>query len=76
MESRLSVESAMRVLESVPISLHCWQGDDVGGFEVELKTLPAGAAWDYYCLSHNAPVGADWMAEARRYEHAVLSRRG
>lgn len=24
---------AMEVLRTVPISLHCWQGDDVGGFE-------------------------------------------
>ena len=32
--ARLGVdtERAMETLRRVPISLHCWQGDDVGGF--------------------------------------------
>ncbi|NLE37962.1 MAG: L-rhamnose isomerase, partial [Pirellulaceae bacterium] len=29
----VDTEQAMRVLAGVPVSLHCWQGDDVGGFE-------------------------------------------
>ncbi len=29
----VDVDAAMNVLKTVPISLHCWQGDDVGGFE-------------------------------------------
>jgi L-rhamnose isomerase len=29
----VDAEAAMKTLETVPISLHCWQGDDVGGFE-------------------------------------------
>jgi len=41
----------------------------------ELKTLPFGAVWDYYCLTHEAPVGTDWMREAREYEESVLSKR-
>jgi L-rhamnose isomerase len=32
-ELGVDTEQAMRVLRGVPISLHCWQGDDVGGFE-------------------------------------------
>ena len=32
-EHGVDVESAMRALAGIPISLHCWQGDDVGGFE-------------------------------------------
>jgi L-rhamnose isomerase len=31
--SGVDVEAALAVLNSVPLSLHCWQGDDVGGFE-------------------------------------------
>ena len=31
----VDTEAAMRALAGVPISLHCWQGDDVGGFESE-----------------------------------------
>jgi L-rhamnose isomerase len=29
----VSTDRALEVLRRVPISLHCWQGDDVGGFE-------------------------------------------
>ncbi len=29
----VDVEAALRRLATIPISLHCWQGDDVGGFE-------------------------------------------
>ena len=32
-EIGVDVERAIETLRSVPISLHCWQGDDVGGFE-------------------------------------------
>ncbi len=32
-ETGVDTESAMKKLANVPISLHCWQGDDVGGFE-------------------------------------------
>ncbi len=29
----VNVEAAMKAAAAVPVSLHCWQGDDVGGFE-------------------------------------------
>jgi L-rhamnose isomerase len=29
----VDVEKALATLASIPLSLHCWQGDDVGGFE-------------------------------------------
>jgi L-rhamnose isomerase len=29
----VDVERALGTLASIPLSLHCWQGDDVGGFE-------------------------------------------
>ncbi|HOM47995.1 MAG TPA: L-rhamnose isomerase, partial [Candidatus Hydrogenedentes bacterium] len=29
----VDVDAAMDRLASIPVSLHCWQGDDVGGFE-------------------------------------------
>ncbi len=29
----VDTEAAMAALEKVPVSMHCWQGDDVGGFE-------------------------------------------
>ena len=42
----------------------------------ELKSLPFGAVWDYYCLQQAVPVGADWINEVKRYEKDVLSQRG
>jgi L-rhamnose isomerase len=41
----------------------------------ELKTLPFGAVWDYYCLEQNVPVGMEWMAEVKKYETNVQSKR-
>ena len=41
----------------------------------EIKTLPFGAVWDYYCHSSGAPAGEDWIAEVKRYERDVLSKR-
>lgn len=32
-ELGVDTESALKTLAGIPISLHCWQGDDVGGFE-------------------------------------------
>ena len=33
---------ALKILSTIPISLHCWQGDDVGGFENFGGTLGGG----------------------------------
>ena len=41
----------------------------------EIKTLPFGAVWDYYCLKNDVPQGMDWMDEVRQYEHSILSQR-
>ncbi|TKJ38823.1 MAG: L-rhamnose isomerase [Planctomycetes bacterium B3_Pla] len=42
----------------------------------ELKTLPFGAVWDYYCMKSDVPVAESWLAEVRAYEKNVLSKRG
>jgi L-rhamnose isomerase len=41
----------------------------------ELKTLPAGAVWDYYCATQGVPVGAAWLEAVRKFEREVLVRR-
>ncbi len=41
-EHGVDVDAAMRRLESIPISIHCWQGDDVGGFETPGAELSGG----------------------------------
>src|SRR5436190_9965850 len=37
-------EAALERLATIPISLHCWQGDDVGGFENAGQELGGGLA--------------------------------
>ena len=32
-EMGVNTDKALKRLAGIPISLHCWQGDDVGGFE-------------------------------------------
>jgi L-rhamnose isomerase len=41
----------------------------------EIKSLPFGAVWDYYCESKGVPVGENWLAEVKLYEKEVLSNR-
>ena len=31
----IDVEAAMEKLSKVPVALHCWQGDDVRGFDTD-----------------------------------------
>ncbi len=38
----VNTDAALETLASVPISLHCWQGDDVGGFEKADASLSGG----------------------------------
>ena len=43
-ELGVDTEAAMAMLANIPISLHCWQGDDVGGFENSGEGLSGGIA--------------------------------
>ncbi|MBL4928965.1 L-rhamnose isomerase [Fuscibacter oryzae] len=38
----VETETALAALASIPISVHCWQGDDVGGFEKKSGTSGGG----------------------------------
>jgi L-rhamnose isomerase len=40
----VNTEHALKQLATIPISLHCWQGDDVGGFENLGSELGGGLA--------------------------------
>src|SRR5688572_21736337 len=40
----VQVERALARLRAIPVSLHCWQGDDVGGFENLGGVLGGGIA--------------------------------
>jgi len=41
----------------------------------EEKTLPEGAVYDYYNLTHNLPVGEEFIQSVSEYEKNVLSKR-
>jgi len=38
----IDAEAAMKKLDALPVSIHCWQGDDVAGFENPEGTLTGG----------------------------------
>lgn len=40
----VDTDAALKRLAGIPISLHCWQGDDVGGFESAGEDLGGGLA--------------------------------
>lgn len=42
----------------------------------ELKGMPFGAVWDYYCLQQGVPAGVAFMNEVEAYERDVLATRG
>ncbi|MBD1382896.1 L-rhamnose isomerase [Metabacillus arenae] len=38
----IDVEKVIEQLKQIPISIHCWQGDDIGGFEMNKGELSGG----------------------------------
>jgi len=41
----------------------------------ELKTLPFGAVWDYYCIKSEVAASDAWLKEVREYEKTVTGKR-
>jgi len=41
----------------------------------ELKTLPFGSLWDYFCLKNKVPVGYAWINKIEKYEKDFLRKR-
>ncbi|HWB52991.1 MAG TPA: L-rhamnose isomerase [Tepidisphaeraceae bacterium] len=56
----VDVDRALRTLASIPISLHCWQGDDITGFENATTLAGSGLA-----TTGNYPGKARNAAELR-----------
>lgn len=52
----IDVEEALRQLDRFPVSMHCWQGDDVSGFENPEGSLTGGiqATGNYPGKARNA----------------------
>ncbi len=64
----VNVDEALKALAGIPISIHCWQGDDVGGFENAGQELGGGLA-----VTGNYPGKARTAAELRADFERVLS---
>lgn len=63
-----------------PLKTLCKYEDEGKWFErlallEEEKTLPEGAVYDYYNLTHNLPVGEEFIQSVSEYEKNVLSKR-
>ena len=58
----VDTESVLQRLETIPLSLHCWQGDDVGGFERPGAELTGGGIQ----ATGNYPGKARTIAELRQ----------
>lgn len=43
-QAGVDVEKPLQVLQSIAVSVNCWQGDDVGGFEHAANELGSGLA--------------------------------
>jgi L-rhamnose isomerase len=41
----------------------------------ELKGMPFGSVWDYFCLQHGTPVGTNYVDKIRDYEKSELTKR-
>ncbi|TBL89656.1 L-rhamnose isomerase [Hafnia alvei] len=52
----VDVENALKTMERLPVSMHCWQGDDVAGFENPEGSLTGGiqATGNYLGKARNA----------------------
>jgi L-rhamnose isomerase len=59
-EIGVDTNRALKILATIPISLHCWQGDDVGGFE-----NPGGALGGGLVATGNYPGKARTPDELR-----------
>jgi L-rhamnose isomerase len=64
----VDTDAALKRLAGIAISLHCWQGDDVGGFEIEGGELGGGLA-----VTGNYPGKARTPDELRSDLNQALS---
>jgi L-rhamnose isomerase len=64
----VDADAALKTLATIPISIQCWQGDDVGGFETGAGAIGGGLA-----ATGNYPGKARTADELRRDAAKALS---
>src|SRR5215831_1103398 len=67
-EIGVDTNAALAALAGIPVSLHCWQGDDVGGFEGNGEDIGGGLA-----VTGNYPGKARTPDELRHDADKALS---
>ncbi|MBI4712439.1 MAG: L-rhamnose isomerase [Planctomycetes bacterium] len=65
-EYNVDTEKTFKILSTIPLSIHCWQGDDVTGFEKTRTGLSGGIQ-----VTGNYPGKARNVAELRADLHKV-----
>ncbi len=68
-ELGVNVNEALAQLEGVSLSIHCWQGDDVGGFEAPEAQLSGGGIQ----VTGGYPGKARTLAELRQDVEKLIS---
>lgn len=66
----VDTEKVLKILDSIPLSMHCWQGDDVGGFESPDSSLSGGGiqtTGNFMGKARNPEELRADIAEARKY---------
>ncbi len=66
----IDTEKVLKVLDTIPLSMHCWQGDDVGGFETPDSVLSGGgiqAVGNYPGKARNVQELRADIEEAMKY---------
>lgn len=62
----VDTESALEVLGSTPVSIHCWQLDDCGGFETGDAALSGGGILSTGCYPGKAGNLKELMADLEK----------
>jgi L-rhamnose isomerase len=65
----VDTDAALATLQRIPISIHCWQGDDVGGFETPDSELDGGGLQ----VTGNYPGKATNPAQLRQDLDAAMA---
>ena len=69
-ELGIDTDSVLKRMDSLSLSIHCWQGDDVGGFETPEASLSGGGIQ----ATGNYPGKARTVEELRRDFEKALSQ--
>jgi L-rhamnose isomerase len=77
--ARNTLRALLAALLEPRATLREWEirGDFSGrlALQEELKTMPSGAVWDYYCRQRGVPAGMDYLDVIREYEKTELAKR-